>query len=74
MSLMQELLSCSELLYPVQSLSKDWRTCHRTAMSLKQSFVRDVCKAEGSRLRQKLVPSGFCHTAEVLLVRSNSCC
>lgn len=76
-SLTWKPLSISELLSLLQSPPEDWRTCQRTAMSLKLSFIREVHKVGttgGSKLRQKLMPSGFCWTAEVLLVRSNSCC
>lgn len=57
--------------------SRTWGTCQRTAMSLKLSFIRAVHEAGtrgGSRLRQKLMPSGFCWTAEVLLLRCKSGC
>lgn len=53
----------SELLFPLQSLPEDWRTFQRTTMSLKLSFMREVHKVGktgGSKLSQKLMPSGFC--------------
>lgn len=62
-SLIWKPLSISELLSPLQSLSEDWRTFQRTAMSLKLSFMREVHKVGttgGSKLSQKLMPSGFC--------------
>lgn len=57
--------------------SRTWGTCQRTTVSLALSLMRAVHEAgtrRGSRLRQKLMPSGFCWAAEVLLLRCKSCC
>ena len=71
-------LSSSELRSAVQSLLEDLGNLPEwTTTSLALSFVRAIHKAGtrgGSSLRQKLMPSGFCWTAEVLLLRCKSCC
>lgn len=73
----RDLFPSGSFIPQCRASSRTWGTCKRTAMSWTPSFIRVVPEAYirgGSGLRQKMMPSGFCWTAEVLLLRCKSCC